>query len=139
MLRSILEAPPLVLMALAGDRSRSPRPPIAAVLATCIALFLACSKGGGGGEGEATCEAVAEHVVTLSRTVVNELEGEEKQHAEAMIPLLPKVKKNLIAECKKAEWSKAARACILAAVDEKGVQACRKHIDESPAAGKPSE
>jgi hypothetical protein len=46
-----------------------------------------------------------------------------------MLSLLPKIKNNLVAECKKNEWSEAARKCMLAAKDEQEAGECRKHID----------
>jgi len=107
----------------------------AALSAICLSLLAGCSKKGGGG-GEASCEAVGEKFIAISRAAVHEMKGEEKKDAESMLSLLPRLKNDLIGECKKDKWSEAARKCMLAANDNEGFKACSTHIDGAKAAGR---
>ncbi len=102
---------------------------IAALSAICLSVAGGCGKKGGGSGGKASCEAVGDKFVKISRAAVERLEGKEKKQAEAMLSLLPKLKNDLVAECKKNEWSEKARKCMLAAKDEQEARVCRKHID----------
>lgn len=102
---------------------------IAALSAICLSVAGGCGKKGGGSSGEASCEAVGDKFVKISRAAVERLEGKEKKQAEAMLSLLPKLKNDLVSECKKNEWPEEARKCMLAAKDEKEARVCRKRID----------
>jgi hypothetical protein len=93
--------------------------------------------------GDVSCEAVGEYAMTITKRGIDDLQGKAKKHAQAgLTGLLPEVRKNTIARCKKEKWPETLRRCYLRARDYADAEACGKapgaKSAPSPKAAKPA-
>ena len=89
--------------------------------------------GGKKDAGEASCEAVGAHFEKLSRERAEALPEDhpDKAATRAAEALLPKLRDNLVKDCRKDGWPEEVRRCVLDAPDAAAVEArCKKLLDQ---------
>ena len=95
-------------------------------IAVIVILASACGKGGKGAGDPKSCESIGAHYFEVVKAEIDKSEGDAKKNAEAMRSLLPKMKTQMVAECKKNEWPEETRKCLAAAKSASAGKACWK-------------
>jgi hypothetical protein len=109
-------------------RSRS-----VAVLARAL-LWLAAITGGGGCRGGAAdaappCSAVAARFLDLARYDLGQAKADDATR-RAVTEQLPALRDSLAQACSDGRWSPAVRACLVAARDHVGFEACEQQLTD---------
>ena len=86
-------------------------------VALALLGLLACSGEDKPAPAVHDCQRVGDRFVTLARS-------RSDREARALEPMLPKLRRRLIGECRKQRWPKSARQCFIEATTARQAHAC---------------